>query len=147
MKTDITVVAYIIYENKVLLTHHKKLDLWLPPGGHVEPNEDFEIALLREIKEELDIEIEILNYSDIPIVADTLKNLPVPFYSNVHNVGDHNHCGLYYLCKAKNKKINLNTDELLDYEWFSKEDLNQEHVPADVRAIATKALAIYKSIT
>lgn len=145
MKTHITVVAYIIYENKVLLAHHKKYDLWLPPGGHIEENEDFEQALLREIKEEISIDIEILNQSDIPVVGDTVRNIPAPFYSNVHKVLDHQHCCLYYLCKAKTNNVKLN-DELLDFAWFSKEDLNQEHIPPDVRAIAEKALEIYHSL-
>jgi uncharacterized cupin superfamily protein len=30
MKTDLVVAGYIIHQNKVLLIHHRKLDLWLP---------------------------------------------------------------------------------------------------------------------
>jgi 8-oxo-dGTP pyrophosphatase MutT (NUDIX family) len=147
MKIDLTVIAYIIYRGKVLLTHHNKYNLWLPVGGHVEKDEDYESALLREIKEETGIDVEILNKSDIPVVGDTVKNLPLPFYSNVHTVKDsHSHCGLYYICRAKSDKINLNYNELKGFAWFSKEDLNQEQVPADVKAIAAKALEVYKKL-
>ena len=34
-----TTSVYILEEQKVLLIFHKKLQKWLPPGGHIEPNE------------------------------------------------------------------------------------------------------------
>ena len=47
-------------KSKVLLVDHKKAELWLPPGGHVEPNEDPKETVSREAKEELGIETEFL---------------------------------------------------------------------------------------
>src|ERR1700730_4264778 len=35
---------------KVLLVDHKKAELWLPSGGHVEPNEDPKETVFREAK-------------------------------------------------------------------------------------------------
>ncbi len=46
----ITTNAFVFYENKLLVIHHKKLNIWLHPGGHVDENESFFEALLREIK-------------------------------------------------------------------------------------------------
>jgi 8-oxo-dGTP diphosphatase len=37
----------------VLLAHHRKADLWLPPGGHVEPGEHPQSTVVREAAEEL----------------------------------------------------------------------------------------------
>jgi 8-oxo-dGTP diphosphatase len=37
----------------VLLAHHRKADLWLPPGGHVEPDEHPQWTVSREATEEL----------------------------------------------------------------------------------------------
>ena len=59
MKTDLVVAGYIFSKDKVLLIHHKKLDLWLPVGGHIEKNETPDEALLREIKEEIGIDVRI----------------------------------------------------------------------------------------
>ena len=39
--------------------HHKKLDVWLYPGGHVEDTETPDEALVREVKEETGLDIEI----------------------------------------------------------------------------------------
>ena len=57
MKTDLVVAGFIFFENKVLLVHHKKLDLWLPVGGHIKKNETPDGALLREIKEKTKINV------------------------------------------------------------------------------------------
>ena len=112
MKTDLVVAGYVINKNKVLLIQHRKLDLWLPVGGHIEKDETPDDALLREIKEEVGIDVEILNRTNTPIKGNTKRNLAVPFYVNVHSVKDHDHCCLYYICRAINPeelKINSGT--------------------------------------
>lgn len=140
MKTDLVIGAFLIHNNKVLLIHHKKLDLWLPPGGHIEKNETPDEAVEREFREELGLEVEILNRNDVPMGGNIVKQLAIPFYVNVHRVGDHDHCCFFYLCSLKKpEKIMINKSELKDFDWFSHEELNQEHVPIDVRNIAMKA--------
>ena len=61
---DVT-CAIILKENKILVTQRsEKMNLplkWEFPGGKIENNETAENCLLREIKEELNIEIEILD--------------------------------------------------------------------------------------
>jgi len=139
-KTDMVVAGYLIHNSKVLLIHHKKLNLWLPPGGHIEENETPDDALKREFREEVGIDIEIINRNDMPKAGNIIKQLAVPFYVNVHNVGDHDHCCLFYLCKPKTPKIKENTKEINNFKWFSKEDLSK--VPEDVKNIALKAFDI-----
>ena len=63
----INVVAGIIYkENKILLCRRKEgksqAGFWEFPGGKVEKNESKQDALLREIKEELGIEIKVKDF-------------------------------------------------------------------------------------
>jgi 8-oxo-dGTP diphosphatase len=144
MKTDLTVGGYIFCKDKVLLIHHRKLDLWLPVGGHIEENETPDQALLREIKEEVGIDVEILNQSDIPIEGNTKCNLATPFYVNVHPVKDHDHCCFFYVCKAINpEKLQIN-NELKNFDWFTREDLNKKHVPVDVKNQCIKAFEFMK---
>ena len=143
MKTDLVVAGYIFNKNKVLLIHHKKLDLWLPVGGHIQKNETPDDALLREIKEEVGLEAEIINNNKLRRAGNVKKNLAIQFNINLHSVGDHDHCCFFYVCKAIDAgKLKINHDELKNYEWFSKDDLNQAHVPADVRAMALKGFEI-----
>ena len=147
MKTDLVIGGFLIHDNKVLLIHHKKLDLWLPPGGHIEKDETPDDAVKREFKEELGVDVEILNRNDVPSGGNIIKQLAVPFYVNVHRVGDHDHCCFFYLCVSKNSKnVNINKSELKDFAWLSPEELNQEKVPIDVRNIALKAFQLFNSL-
>ncbi len=52
MKKHFTASALIIDEGKVLSVYHKKLGVWLYPGGHIEADENPEEALFREVREE-----------------------------------------------------------------------------------------------
>ena len=48
-------VVYDASTQRVLLVDHKKADLWLPNGGHVEPDEHPHTTVIREAREELRI--------------------------------------------------------------------------------------------
>ena len=66
----INVVAAIIRndEDKILIAqrnlHKSQGGLWEFPGGKIEDHETREEALIREIKEELDMDIEVEGYFD-----------------------------------------------------------------------------------
>lgn len=148
MKTDLVVAGYLIHNNRILLIHHEKLGLWLPPGGHIDRDETPDEALEREFREEVNLEIEILNRNDMPMEGNIKKQLAVPFYVNVHDFkGEHDHCCFFYLCKPRNKeKVMINRSEVKGYAWFSIGELNQEHIPPDVRNIAIKAFELFDSL-
>jgi len=105
MKIDLTVAGYIFNNKKeVLLIHHKKLNLWLPVGGHIDEDETPDDALIREVKEETSLDIRILHEQKLPVVGNVIRNLATPFHVNLHSVGDHQHVGNYYVCQALNPK-------------------------------------------
>ena len=86
---DFTIAAYIVFENKVLLIHHKKLERWLPIGGHIELDETPEDALYREIQEECGLKVEIM--SDKPEGHHSNgKYLYTPNYLDIHKIKMHN---------------------------------------------------------
>ncbi|MBI2659918.1 NUDIX domain-containing protein [Candidatus Woesearchaeota archaeon] len=147
MKTDIVVAGLIFNKDKVLLVKHKKLGLWLPVGGHIDKNETPDEALLREIKEETNLEVRILSKNKMSLDGNVKKNLAVPFHANVHSVGDHDHCCFFYLCKSLNsKKLKIN-NELDDFKWISKKELKSKGIPADVGNIGLKAFGLYERLT
>jgi 8-oxo-dGTP pyrophosphatase MutT (NUDIX family) len=49
---DFTVAIFVVHQHRVLLIRHRKLDKWLPLGGHVELDEYPDQAALREAREE-----------------------------------------------------------------------------------------------
>lgn len=122
---DFIVNIFIVYENKVLLIHHRKLDKWLPIGGHIELNEDPEEALFREVKEECGLEIEVL--ADKPAVkSEGTKFLYTPSFLDIHEISEtHRHIGLIYFAKSKSDKFTLNKEEHKGIRWFGIEDLEK----------------------
>lgn len=124
---DFVVNAFIVYNGKVLLIHHKKLNMWLSIGGHIELNENPEEALFREIKEECGLDVEIIGERQkIPNSEKTRTvSLLCPMFLDVHNVSEnHKHVALSYFAKAKSDKFVHNKEEHNDIRWFSKEELD-----------------------
>ncbi len=55
-----TATAYVVAQDRTLLLWHQKLQRWLPPGGHCEPNEDPVQAVIREALEESGLHVEVI---------------------------------------------------------------------------------------
>lgn len=49
---------------KILMVKHRLLNLWLPPGGHVQSNEIILDTAKRELKEEAGIEATLLDFNN-----------------------------------------------------------------------------------
>ena len=123
---DFTVDAFIVYDKKVLLVFHKKHNMWLQIGGHVELNEDPDEALFREVKEECGLEVEIIGERQPKFEMKGTKFLYTPNFMNIHDINEtHKHIGLIYFAKAKSDKFTLAEKEHNDIRWFTKEDLDK----------------------
>lgn len=125
-KIDFTVDVFIVHDKKVLLIFHKKHNMWLQIGGHIELNEDSDEALSREVKEECGLDIEIIGERQPKFEMKGTKFLYTPVFMNIHDINEtHKHIGLIYFAKAKSDKFVLNEREHKDIRWFSKEDLDK----------------------
>ena len=95
-KIDFTVAIFIVHDSKILLIHHRKLDKWLPLGGHIELDEDPEQAALREAKEESGLDVELLGERP-PTTSPGTRALIAPRFLDIHRISDtHEHIGLIY---------------------------------------------------
>ena len=119
----IDVVAAVIKRNNYYFiaqrNRHKHFAYhWEFPGGKVDNQETFENALKREIREELSIDIRILNH----IASEKHKDEKIDV--NVH----------YFLCESLNENIILSEHE--DMKWLQKNDLKQlKMAPGDSKII------------
>ncbi len=117
MKTIKVVAAIIIHGDKIFATQRgygEFKDGWEFPGGKIEENETPQEALFREIKEELDTEIEVGK------LLDTVEY----DYPNFHLSMD---C---FICKVKTGDLVLKEHEAA--KWLTKDTIDSvEWLPAD----------------
>jgi ADP-ribose pyrophosphatase YjhB (NUDIX family) len=139
---DFTVVAFVVYEYRVLLIYHKQLQMWLPLGGHIELDEDPEQALFREIAEESGLEVTILSQKP-EHNFDGRRFLYPPVYLDIHPISTtHQHIGLVYFAKATSAQVTLAADEHEAIRWFSELELQDPmfDIQPDVLFYAHEAL-------
>lgn len=60
--TEIIARAVIRHEDQILLARQRTKSWWFLPGGHVEPGERVEAALVREVAEELGTDAKIAGF-------------------------------------------------------------------------------------
>ncbi|CAN5120986.1 NUDIX hydrolase [soil metagenome] len=144
-KIDYTVEVFIVFQNKVLLRRHDKYGIWLSVGGHIELNEDPNEAALREVKEEVGLDIRLDNSLLPPTKAtDTAQDLIPPFFLGRHRINEtHEHITFIYFATSNTDHLNLSTTEKsADVHWFNKEKLeNTADIIPDVRFYALQALS------
>src|ERR1700730_7960065 len=124
----LTATGFVVDSGRVLLHWHRKNSLWLPFGGHLEPNEDPVQALIREVEEECGLTVEPLR--DTPTYGVTnLPALAPPDLILLEPVTDgleaHEHIDLIYFCRALG-----NTDSLAEHpdstiRWVSGAELRK----------------------
>ncbi len=86
--------------DSTLVHWHEKVQAWLAPGGHVEPNEDPVQATLREVKEETGLDVRILPTSELPAISN-LEQVAPPYTVMIEDVfdakvGKHQHIDFIY---------------------------------------------------
>jgi 8-oxo-dGTP pyrophosphatase MutT (NUDIX family) len=146
-KIDFTTSVYIVHENKVLLHKHKVLGIWLPPGGHIELDEDPNEGAVREAKEETGLDVALVG--DAPSYDSPYKarELIPPKFLNRHFYDEtrtHEHVDFCYFARSVADVSEARHEvEGADLRWFTKEqiDRNDEGIVPDVRTHALAALA------
>ena len=152
-KKCFTVAGVLINKEKVLLVHHRKLNIWLPPGGHVDKNELPHQAAEREFFEET--MVKVTAYSPEGQLASTESQyLPNPFATNLHWISQQNyqnrkqgqspvddkgceqHYVLIYLVAANQSdiKISVQKSEVFDARWFTQSELRSLDATQDVKS-------------
>lgn len=145
-----TASAFVINsKQEVLLLWHKKAQKWMPPGGHIDPDELPEDAARRECKEETGLDVEIIGaeqddlFAGNPAEGRMLKK-PVAFLLETiearpaHNEPAHEHMDFAYLARPVDESqiLKLEEKEGEEVRWFTAgevRELPDDQVFANVR--------------
>ena len=124
MKTIRVVAAIIKKDNTIMIAQRLKGEFagqWEFPGGKIEVNETPQIALKREIMEEMELDINIQDYL---MTAEY-------DYSNFHLSMD---C---FVCTLINKDVHLHDHSAIKWIPLTSNIKDINWVPADVQVIQT----------
>lgn len=115
---DTHLVSYFVVAsagmNRILLVDHKKAGLWLPPGGHVELDENPKETVRREAQEELGMEADFL--FDDPLFLTVTKT--------VGHVARHTDVSLWYILKGEmDYFFDYDPDEFNQIRWFEMNEI------------------------
>jgi 8-oxo-dGTP diphosphatase len=151
----LTATGFVVHDERVLLHWHRKNQLWLPFGGHIEPNEDPVETVLREIEEECGLRTELLTaaktfgITNLPVIAPPVIILLEP---TTDGSIEHEHIDLIYFCRPTGPVDSVDRHPDRTIRWVGRSQLERNEavspssgvapaaIPADVRALALAAL-------
>jgi len=128
-KIDFTVEVFVVHKNKVLLRKHDKYKLWLSVGGHIELDEEPNEAAVREVKEEVGLDVQLADdLRPFNIDRDDYTELIPPKFLNIHDISEaHRHIALTYFATSDSDDVTQGDVEQSDeWHWFTEEELDDE---------------------
>jgi 8-oxo-dGTP pyrophosphatase MutT (NUDIX family) len=143
MKPDVPPMHLVSYfalvdeqRGKLLLVDHKLAGLWLPSGGHVEPDEDPRATVVRELAEELSL------------LADFMQQDPL-FITVTRTGGEdggHTDVSLWYLLRGDSSvAIEFDRGEFHRVRWFGFDEIPFERSDPHMRRFVEKLRALLSS--
>lgn len=111
---EATVGALIVNSNGeiLLVKSYKWGSKYTVPGGHIELGERSEVAVRREVKEEVGLEVEPVR---ILLVQEAI--FPADYIKHEHYIF------LDYLCRATSPTVKLDGKEIQEYVWTNPNDV------------------------
>lgn len=115
-------VSYVVpvdrADGSLLLVDHINAGLWLPPGGHVEPDEHPVSTARREAQEELGIDPDGDGFEERPAFLTVTRTVGID--------AGHTDVSLWFVVKVdREQPLSLDHNEFREARWWS---------PAEVRA-------------
>jgi 8-oxo-dGTP pyrophosphatase MutT (NUDIX family) len=156
MERHFTVTGFVCRDERTALHWHPRVQAWLPPGGHIEPNEDPLQAVLREVREETGLDVRVLDAVE-PLPRGT--TLPSPVRMSIFDIGPdsrtaapHQHIDLIYFTVPVDDAQPLVPEAGTNWLWVDADQLRErvpledpasgKHTPApdDVRELGLMAI-------
>ena len=150
-----TATGFVVDGDRTLLHWHQRHQQWMPPGGHIEPDEDPVQAVLREVREETGVAAEVIpSAPSFPFSSP--GQIQPPYTILVEDIPGpeepHQHIDLIYFCRPLAGAAG-HDPALGEFHWIDEQALavNQPIALAacgvavplaeDVRLLALEAIA------
>jgi 8-oxo-dGTP pyrophosphatase MutT (NUDIX family) len=146
MERHFTAAVYIIDNQQTLMIFHRKLKKWLPPGGHLEPNETPAEAARREAREETGLEIAFIPQENVWIERWNARSFERPFLCLIEEIPSHNghpahqHIDFVYVAAPAGGKEWLNQEETEGLRWFTLDEIEAMTPDGDIFAETQQVL-------
>jgi 8-oxo-dGTP pyrophosphatase MutT (NUDIX family) len=123
--THVTASVFVVSARGLVLHRHKRLGIWIQPGGHIDPGEAAADAAVRECLEETGLRAE--HFSGTPLLV----------HVDAHDAPKgHFHLDLRYLLAAAPDDPCPPEGESPDVRWIAWSDLNDHSDPGLAGAMA-----------
>jgi len=131
----VTASAWILSPDRteVLLTHHKKLNRWLQPGGHVENDRTIQEAATREAREESGVH-------DLELLDDRIFDIDVHLIPARKADPDHYHYDFRFIFQSSTREFSV-SDESHDLAWIKLTEINVDVAEESIIRMANKTRA------
>jgi 8-oxo-dGTP pyrophosphatase MutT (NUDIX family) len=118
---------------RVLHIHHRALDKWLLPGGHLEECDDsLQDAALRELTEETSIQADSVAVARILPVHIDIHPIPA---NDARGEPDHQHIDFRFVFRTTAGDVSLQEEEVTDFAWREIDEISDDTLRRRVRAI------------
>jgi 8-oxo-dGTP pyrophosphatase MutT (NUDIX family) len=140
--------VYVVESSAVALHEHDKLEMWLPPGGHIDRDELPHEAALRETREELGFDVDLIA-PEGELASETARSIPEPQHFLLEDINvsaegvGHQHIDFIFYGEAPHRDIQPEQGEqpAADWEWFTPRELrNHDDLPEDVAEVGQRAI-------
>lgn len=136
---DFAATVFVAWRGRLLLHRHRKLGMWLPCGGHVEPHELPDEAAVREVREESGVEVELVGERALDLPAP--RQLVRPRGVQLETIGPgHEHIDLIYFGRPVEPYDGALTADEDGLGWYGGRDLDALDLTDEVRAWTRLAL-------
>ena len=119
-------------KNKILMTHHKKLNMWLQLGGHADGEKDLKSVAIKEAKEES-------GFNNFSILSEEIFDLDIHKIEPMNKNPEHLHYDVRFLLEADPKKQNIIiSEESHDVKWIHLDDVLEYNSEASISRMVEK---------